>query len=962
MFDTRFQAHSTPMRGACRDNAGGPAMAGLAALAATATLLCSTGAAAQVPMDAPIPPDPAVVTGTLDNGLTFFIHQNDQPENRAELRLVVNAGAILEDEDQLGLAHFVEHMAFNGTENFEKQALVNYLESIGMRFGPDINAYTSFDETVYMLQVPMDDPEVLSTAFQILVDWASAVVFDPEEVDKERGVVIEEWRGRRGGQARIQDQQFPFMLHGSRYADRLPIGDPEILRNAPAERLRSFYEDWYRPDLMAVIAVGDFDPAAIEATIRERFGGLQNPADSRPRTEAEVPIDHGPLILIATDPEVPFNQVQVMYKRPVNSQGTLGDFRSARVRSLYAGMINRRLSELQLQADPPFLGAGVGLSGGFSRNMNAAQLSANVADNGFRRGFETVLTEAERVARHGFTEGELRRQKIALARLYESRLAEVENRESGSLASRYINVFLEGTPYPPVEVEKAMVDALLPGITLEEVNAVGQDWMQDEGRVILVSGPEKEGNATPTEEEMAAIFAAVAESEIAPYEFTEVDAPLVAEVPGGSPVVSEEVVDEIGVTIWELENGVRVVLKPTDFKDDEVLFSATSPGGTSLASDETFMDAEIATQAVGQGGVGEFDQIALRNKLTGKQATVSPSIGQLTEGINGRASPQDLETAFQLIYLYFTAPRRDEDAFAAIKAQAAAMANMSAMPQFVMLDTVATTMSQGHPRAGGSMTQVLAAMQNADLGAALDFYRDRFADASDFSFYFVGAFDLDGIRPLVETWLGGLPNLGRVETWVDHGIDPPTGVIEKVVHKGLEPQSQTQIIFAGDAEYSIEESTTLTAMASILRIELRELLREDLGGTYGVGVSASLSYRPDEEYQITVQFGSDPERAEELSAVVFEEIARLQAEGPDPETVAKVRETDRRSKETNLEENGYWHSQLRGYEQAGMDIRRIPLYDRIEGWTAEQVKQAAIRYLRLDQYAKFVLLPEKKIP
>ena len=962
MFDTRFPTFSSPVRGACRERAVGIATVAMPALVAAATLLCAASAAAQVPaMDEPIPPDPAVVTGTLDNGLTFFIHQNDQPENRAELRLVVNAGSILEDDDQLGLAHFVEHMAFNGTQNFEKQALVDYLESIGMRFGPDINAYTGFDETVYMLQVPMDDPEVLSTAFQILVDWASGVLFDPEEVDKERGVVIEEWRARRGGQARIQDQQVPLMFHGSRYAERLPIGDPEILRTAPTEVLRRFYEDWYRPDLMAVIAVGDFDAAEIEATIRDRFGGLQGPAEPRPRTETEVPIDHEPLISIATDPEMPMNQVSVMYKGPANPQGTVGDFRSARVRSLYTGMLNRRLSELELQADPPFLSGSAGLSGGISRNMNAAQLAAGVADNGIQRGIEAVLTEAERVARHGFTAGELGRQKTALRRIYESRLAEVENRESGSLASRYINVSLEGTPYPSVEEEMALVDALLPGITLEEVNAVGQQWLEEQGRVILVAGPEKEGSVMPTEEEMTAIFAAVAGQEIAPYVDAEVEAPLVAETPSGSPVVSEETVDEIGVTIWELENGVRVVLKPTDFKDDEVIFSATSPGGTSLASDETFMDAEVATQAVGQGGVGEFDQIALRKKLTGKVALVSPSIGQLTEGISGQASPQDLETAFQLIYLYFTAPRRDEDAFAAFKAQMAAV-NLGAMPQFVLMDTVSSTMSQGHPRSGGSMAQVLAAMQAADLDVALDFYRDRFADASDFSFYFVGAFDLEGIRPLVETWLGGLPNLGRVETWVDHGIDPPAGVIEKVVHKGLEPQSQTQIIFSGDGEYSRHEWSVIVAMAEVLQIRLRELLREDLGGTYGVGVSGGLNYRPDEEYAVTINFGSDPERAEELSAVVFEEIERLKAEGPDPEIVAKVRETQRRSKETNLRVNGYWRLQLSSYESAGRDIRTIPEYDAVDNWTDEEVQQAAIRYLRLDQYARFVLLPEKKIP
>ena len=938
--------------------------AGVSGLAAAATLLCATGTAAQAPpMDEPIPPDPAVVTGTLDNGLTFFIHQNDQPENRAELRLVVNAGSILEDDDQLGLAHFVEHMAFNGTENFEKQALVEYLESIGMRFGPDINAYTGFDETVYMLQVPMDDPEVLSTAFQILVDWASGVLFDPEEVDKERGVVIEEWRGRRGGQARIQDQQVPLMFHGSRYAERLPIGDPEILRTAPAEGLQRFYEDWYRPDLMAVIAVGDFDAAEIEATIRDRFGGLQGPAEPRPRTEAEVPLKHEPLISIASDPEVLGSRVGVIYKQTPSPNGTLGDFRQSRVRSLYTGIINRRLSELQVQADPPFLGAGIGIGGSGVRGMDAVQLSANVADNGVQRGLETVLTEAERVLRHGFTAGELERQKASMTRAYQSRLAEVENRESGMLASRYINVFLEGNPYPSVEVEMMLVNALLPGITLEEVNAVGQGWMGEPGRVILVSTPEKEGIESPSEDEMNTIFASVSAKEIAPYVDAEVDAPLVAGTPSGSPVVSEETVDEVGVTIWELENGVRVVFKPTDFKDDEVLFSATSPGGTSLAPDEMLTDVEGATTAVQQGGIGEFDQIELRKKLTGKRVRVSPSIGELTEGINGMASPQDLETAFQLIYLYFTAPRRDETAFAAFKAQSAGMlSNIGNSPQFVLMDTVLSTMSQGHPRAPGSMAEALMALQDADLDVALDFYRDRFADASDFTFYFVGAFDLEGIRPLVETYLGGLPNLGREETWVDHGLDPPPGVIEKVVYKGLEPQSQTQIIFSGDGEYSREESVVVGVMAEILQIRLRELLREDLGGTYGVSVQGSLDYRPDEEYAVMIQFGSAPERAEELSAVVFEEIERLKAEGPDAETVANVRETQRRGKETDLRENNYWRSQLSARESLGIDIRTIPEYDMIESWTAEQVRQALIRYLRLDQYAKFVLLPEKKIP
>ena len=931
-------------------------------LLGAATLLRADAATAQTPdLDAPIPPDPEVITGTLENGLTYFVHENDEPENRTELRLAVNAGSILEDEDQLGLAHFVEHMAFNGTRNFEKQALVDYLESIGMQFGPHINAYTSFDETVYMLRVPMDDPEMLSTAFQILVDWASGLLFDPEEVDKERGVVIEEWRGRRGAQARIQDRQFPVIFHGSHYAERLPIGDPEILETAPSEVLRRFYEDWYRPDLMAVVAVGDFEAAEMEAMIRERFSDLGGPADPRPRTETEVPIDHEPLSSIATDPEMPFTQVSVLYKQPPSPRGTVGDFRRNVVRSLYSRMLNERLNELTVQADPPFLQGGV-FGGGFVRGVDASQFNAIVGEDGVERGLDALLTEAERVARHGFTASELEREKASVRRNYESRLAEVENRVSAGLAGRYVNVFLEGTPYPSVQAEVELLDAVLPGITLEETNAFAKGWLTEQGRVITVAAPEKEGLAVPTEEEVTAIFAAVAEKEIEPYEAEEVAEALLAETPEGSAVASEETVEEIGVTIWELENGVRVVLKPTDFRDDEVIFSATSPGGTSLAADEILGHARLASGLVSQGGVGEFDQIALDRQLADKDARAFASIGSLTEGMSGSASPQDLETAFQLIYLRFAAPRKDETAFEAFKAQTEMMANFGAMPQFAVQDTVAVVMGQGHPRGGRTFAQQMDDRRGADLDAAFDFYRDRFADASDFTFYFVGTFDLDGIRPLVETYLGALPNLGRTEDWVDHGVDPPPGVIEKVVRKGLEPQSRTAIYFTGDGEYSPEESFVMGAMADVLDIRLRELLREDLGGTYGVGVSASLSYRPDEEYRITIQFGSDPERAEELSAVAFEEIERLKAGGPDAEVVAKVRETQRRSKETDLRSNGYWRSQLSSFESRGLDIRGIPSYDMIESWTAEQVQQAAVRYLRTDQYVKIVLMPEQKIP
>ncbi len=942
-----------------------PRLSGFAFVLIVPTLvsaLLAPGAAGQTPAPTdPIPSDPAVITGTLDNGLRYFVHENDQPENRAELRLVVNAGSILEDEDQLGLAHFVEHMAFNGTENFEKQALVDYLESIGMQFGPDINAYTSFDETVYILQVPMDDPEMLATAFQILEDWAQGVRFDPEEVDKERGVVIEEWRGRRGAQARMQDEQFPVMFEGSLYAERLPIGKTEILETAPAERLRSFYEDWYRPDLMAIIAVGDFDGREIEAAIREQFGGLTAPAEPRPRVFADIPVDHPPRVAIATDTEAIQNQVAVLYKQPPAPRGTVADFRRSLVESLYSGMLNARLDELRLQADPPFL-LGFTAKGQFARGVDAYQLAALVADGGIERGLEALLTEAERVVRRGFTATELERRKTDVRRAYERRLAERENQESIVLANRYLQAFLQGSPYPAIETQMAFVDAFLPGITLDETNAVAQAWLAEEGRIILVNAPEKEGLDTPTEADLAGVFASVSGAEIEAYEDAAADAPLLPVVPEGSPVVSEETLDEVGVSIWTLENGVRVVLKPTDFKDDEILFSATSPGGTSLLTDGQLRSVSFALNVVTQSGVGEFDQTELGKKLAGKAVRVSASVGSLSEGMGGSSSPQDIETAFQLIYLYFSAPRRDETMFEALKAQQMGMlANIGASPNVAFSDTVSATMTQGHPRVR-RVSHLADDLQQADLDAGYEIFRERFADASDFTFYFTGTFDLPMIRPLVERYLGALPDLGRVEDWVDHGIDPPAGVIETFVYKGLEPQSRTQIIFAGDAEYSREESGAISAMAEVLQIRLRELLREDLGGTYGVGVNAGLTYRPDEEYRVNIGFGSAPERAEELSSVVFEEIERLRTEGPDAETVVKVRETQRRAKETSLRENRYWLSQLASFERGGWDIREIPSYERIESWTAEQVRQAALRYLRTDQYARFVLLPEQKVP
>ena len=931
-----------------------------AALAAAGTLLAPAVLPAQIPAPrGPLPADPAVTVGELDNGLRYYVRENDTPENRAEFRLVVNAGSILEDEDQLGLAHFTEHMAFNGTENFEKQELIDYLELIGMQFGPHINAYTSFDETVYMLRVPMDDPAVLETAFQILLDWARGVLFDPEEVDRERGVVIEEWRLGRGANARMFDAQLPVLFEGSLYAERLPIGRTEVLESAPAAALERFYRDWYRPDLMAVVAVGDFDGRAIEGMIRGRFAGLAAPADARVREVAEVPFDHPPRVAIATDVEALQSQVAVLHKRPVAPRGTVEAFRRAITETLYEGMMAARLEELTHQADPPFLIA-FPVGGSFVRALDMYQLLALVPDGGLRRGLEALLTEAERVRRHGFTATEFEREKAEVARSFERRFAERENQESAGLAARYVRAFLVGAAFTSPEHDLDLANALLPAITLEEVNGLAGEWLRERGRVVLANAPEKVDLDVPTEEDIHGVFASVADKEIAPYEDAAVDAPLLAVIPEGAPVVDEAVAEEVGVTVWTLENGVRVVLKPTDFRDDEILFAATSPGGSSLVPDDDFEAIRMASTIVAEGGVGDFDKLALEKKLAGRDVRVSANVASLTEGVGGSASPRDIETAFQLIYQRFVAPRRDETAFISYKTfLSGILANRGASPAAALGDTVTLVMTQGHPRARPPNEEMI---DRLDLDASFAFYRDRFADASDFVFYFVGAFAPEEMRPLVETYLGGLPSLGRVETWRDVGIDPPEGVIEKVVRRGLEPQSQTQIVFAGEAEYSREEEMAVSALADVLDIRLRELLREDLGGTYGVSVAGSLAHRPDEEYSVRLRFGSAPERAEELAAVVFEEIERIRREGPDAETVEKVRETQRRAKETQLERNRYWLQRLQRLDQLGMDYGHVTTYRFIEGWTAEDVQEAALRYLRDDRFVKVVLYPENPVP
>jgi zinc protease len=904
----------------------------------------------------PLPRDPQVVVGTLPNGLRYYIRRNAKPEKRAELRLVVNAGSILEDDDQRGLAHFLEHMAFNGTARFPKNALVSYLESVGMRFGPDINASTSFDETIYELQIPTDSASIEGKAFDILEDWAHAISLDTAEISKERGVVIEEWRLGRGADARMADKQLPILLQGSRYAERLPIGLKATLETFKPEALSRFYADWYRPDLMAIVAVGDFDAADIEKRLKDHFGDLPAKANGRVRVKYGVPDQDSTLVAIATDKEAEYTTASVYFKMPHRNSTTVGGYRQDLTESLFTQMLNDRLDEIRQKPDAPFIGAGGGKST-FLGDRDAFTLTAFVPDGGVLRGLDAVLAEAVRVQKHGFTSTELDRAKQNLLRSYERTFAERDKRQSSALVGELVRNFLNGESIPGIEYEYALSQRLVPGIALADINRLAGEWLGERNRVIAVNAPEKAGVTVPSAAQLLAVFDSVAGRTLAAYDDGNASRALVPRKPKAATVVATTKVPEVGVTNWTLSNGVRVILKPTDFKADEVLILGTSPGGASLLSPAEFSRAREATTLVTEGGVGQFSQIDLQKALAGKAASAFPGIGELTEQMFGRGSPKDLDTVFQLMYLYFTSPRPDTSAVLALKQRLrAALANRGVSPDQAFGDSLSVILSSHHPR---TTPVTVATVDSLDLGASLRFYRDRFSDASDFTFVIVGNFTVDSIKPLVLTWLGGLPSTRRKETWKDVGLHTPEGVVTRDVKRGTEPKARTAIVFNGPFEWTRENRYALASLAEVLRMRFRDVLREQLGGTYDVSVSQSSERDPRPEYQFSVDFGSSPERVDTLRSAVFSEIERLKHDGPTAEEIEKVREIQRRGEETEVRQNGFWLNALASAARYNQDPKLILRRSELRATlTPALVRDIARKYLNESRYVQVRLLPE----
>lgn len=918
----------------------------------------TTTKSAQTKSSETIPLDPAIKIGKLPNGFTYYIRKNAKPENRVQLYLANKVGSILENEDQKGLAHFMEHMGFNGTKNFPKNDLVNYLQKTGVRFGADLNAYTSFDETVYQLPIPSDDPEVLKNGMQIMRDWAQDATLDPAEIDKERGVVIEEKRLGKGAQQRLQDKYLPMIFNNSRYSNRLPIGTEDVLKNFSHATLQQFYKDWYRPNMQALIVVGDIDVNAMEAMIKAKFSDLKNPAKPRPRTNYTIPLINKNQFMVVTDNEFPVTVAQILIKHPESKLITKTDYRNSIVRSLFNQMVAARFGELSKQANPPFLQAGANI-GGFLAGLDVYNAFVVAKPGELERGFKAVLTETERLKRFGFTQTELDRAKASYLTNMETALKEKDKTSSDQLVNEYVRNFLEQEASPGIAYEHELATTFTPGITLQDVNQLSKKYITDLNRDVIIMGPEKDKANLPNEATVNGWISNVNQENVTAFVDQVSDKPLLSANLSGGKVTSEKKISELGITEYELSNGVRVILKPTDFKNDEINFMAFSPGGSSLYSDADYQSASSATAVVRSGGIADFNSVQLPKMLSGKIVSVSPYIGERFEGISGTAAPKDLETALQLTYLYFTQPRKDAEIFKGLIAQTkGSLANRENDPNSVFADSVAAILGSYNVRRTGPSIQKV---EQIDLDRAFDIYKDRFADASDFTFTFVGNFEPEKIKPMLEKYLGSLPSTNRMESARDLGIKIPAGKIDKKVYKGKEPKANVRLVFSGDYNYNEKNNTQLDALAEVLSIKLIERLREDEGGVYGVGARASYSKMPQGRYTMTITFGSAPENVEKLINSTLDEINKIKQNGAQPVDLDKFIAEETRTTETQLKDNGFWLNYLNNQLQNDEDPKQVLTYlDSLKELTPAALKTAANTYLSGNNLIRMVLLPEMK--
>ncbi|SDI06246.1 M16 family metallopeptidase [Mucilaginibacter gossypii] len=905
-----------------------------------------------------LPVDKDVIIGKLPNGLTYYIRANVEPKSRAELYLVNKAGSVLENDDQQGLAHFTEHMAFNGTRDFPKNQMVDYLQKAGVKFGADLNAYTSFNETVYQLPLPTDTVSVFEKGFNILANWAGYVSFDPAEIDKERGVVLEEERLRgKNAQERLQQQTLPVLLNNSRYALRLPIGKEDILKNFKPETIKAFYQDWYRPDLQAVVAVGDFDPKRVEALIKQNFSQLKNPAAEKPRTKYSVPATPGTAVKIVTDPEYPYTVAQIIVKHPGTVTKTTGDYMQQVRVQLFNQMLNSRINELLQKPNPPFL-YGRTSYGNFIGDQDAYTSLVVAKPGELEKAVKAVVAESERARKFGFTLTELERAKqdalVGIGNAYRER----DKTPSANFVREYQANFLTGEAIPGISYEYNFYIGNIYKVSLADMNAMAGKFISDQNRVVVVQAPDKEKANLPDEKTLLNWIATGGQNVTAYIDNVSSD-PLLAKVPEGTKVAKEETDEALGTTTLTLGNGLKVILKPTEYRNDQILINGYAFGGTSLASDDEFTSANLASSIISGSGIAQFNQGMLDKKLAGKNLSISPYISEFAQGISGNTSPADFETALQLIYLYFTQPRKDKDIWDANIDQTRSILSTRGLdPGSVYQDTVSAVLSNYNFR---GMVTTLPRLNAATLDKAYDFYKKRFADASGFTFTLVGNFNIETIKPYLEHYLGGLPSTNSKETYKNMNIEPPAGLITKTVNKGVGEKSTVQLVFSGDYDYNEANNIQVDALEEVLNIKLIERLREQESGVYAPGVRAGYHKIPGGRYTFTISFGCAPENVDKLINATMEEIAKIKQNGALPADIQKFVAEEARSTQQQLKQNVFWAGYLASTSQNGENPDQILGHvSSLEQITPQSTKDAANKYLSGKNLIKLILMPEKK--
>lgn len=908
----------------------------------------------------PIPLDPEVRTGRLANGFTYYIRRNTEPKNRAVFYLANKVGSILETDEQQGLAHFMEHMSFNGTKHFPKNQLVDYLQKSGVRFGADINAYTSFDETVYQLPLPTDNPEIIKNGLKILRDWAQEATLETAEINKERGVILEEKRLGKGASERMQQQYMPKLLNGSRYASRMPIGTEEILNTFKPEMIRSFYKQWYRPDLQAIIIVGDIDVDVMERDVKAKFSDLKNLEHVIPRPKYSVALNRKNQFITVNDKEMTATVAQVFFKQPKLEQKSVADYRRSMERSLLNQMLAGRYSELSLKPDPDFLQGSANIGSMFGvLDAYTVTLVAQPGKGNLEKGFKSVWRETLRAKKFGFTEAELSRAKANYKSSMEASFKERDKIPSESYVRAYLQHFLNGSYAPGIPEEYALVQKYLPEISLAELNELAKTYIKDLNRDILLMAPEKDKPELPDEAAVNGWIASVESEVLKPYSEQRNSKSLLAGKPVRGRIVSEKKDKVMGITTLALSNGVTVVLKPTNYKTNEISFSGFSAGGTSLYSDADYQSAVNAANIIGSFGVGNYNQTELGRFLSGKTLSIGIGISERRQTVSGGTVPQDLPLALELLYGYFTEPRKDKVQFESIIARSkAALANRGDDPSSVFQDTIAAVLGSYNPRRTGPS---IAKLEQINLGRAYEIYKERFADANGFTFTFVGSFDVDSIKPLLEQYLAALPSTGKIPQTKNLIIPIPKGKIAKTVYKGSEPKATVQLVFSDSFEYSQANIILLKALKEVLSIRLTERLREEEGGVYSPSANVATAKYPEATYTFGISFGCSPENVDKLVASALDEVNKLKANGPPVVNIDKFVAEERRQRETMVNTNGYWLNYLTNCLQTGESFDIQNNYDDLlSKITSATLKNAANTYLNGENLIRFVLRPTQK--